>query len=424
MLSTFTFCESCFVEPFHNILKFTKGSRKVRNNCRSTSSPPRSGWKRIVFMALQVVSSAPVVIQSEVKKESGAKTLHDLSKELKQCKLDAGAIRDFEVKVEDRPTVSYDEWADLPVIDLSKLETDRAGVCKDLGEAAKEWGFFQIVNHGMSVETLKEIEAQGFKFFELPAEDKLKLGRGGGYSGNNTESKGSALHWAESWMVSYAPRSDIEEKLAYIFPKGDPGIRDALYNFSTASEIINKQILELLAEYLGLETRFFSQYLNERRSLALRWNYYPACPKPFDVLGANGHTDGSSLTVLQQDTVGGLQIHRNGQWFGVKPIEGALVVNVGDALYAWTNGHLKSVLHRVVVNRDVRRLSLAAFCNVDNSLFIKAPKELVDEEHPRLYQPFTFGDYIQQILRARMGSSDPAKVMNGLHVLEALRIQK
>lgn len=38
------------------------------------------------------------------------------------------------------------------------------------------------------------------------------------------------------------------------------------------------------------------------------------------------------FTVLQQDEVGGLQIKRDGVWLGVRPIEGAVVINVGDLL--------------------------------------------------------------------------------------------
>lgn len=110
-------------------------------------------------------------------------------------------------------------------------------------------------------------------------------------------------------------------------------VRDAVLKFSSRADIINKQLMELLSEGLGLSTDFFSQHLNSRKLMALRWNFYPACPRPADVLGASSHTDGCSITLLLQDKVGGLQILKDGQWIGIKPIEGAIVVNIGDTLH-------------------------------------------------------------------------------------------
>ncbi|BBM98205.1 protein MpDOXC2 [Marchantia polymorpha subsp. ruderalis] len=367
-------------------------------------------------------SSSSVAVQQQVVEGSDGKrgTLRELAEELRRAG-EQEVPRSYEVGEEERPTVRHDEFADLPVIDLALVHSDRRELSRQLGEAAREWGFFQIVNHGLSLAALHDIETQGFKFFELPSESKLKLEQHG-YFKDNTAVKMSSLHWAESWMLSYSPQSNIDEKINLLFPDGNPALRNAINRFCEASERINEMILELLAEHLGLATDFFSQHLNAKRSLGLRMNYYPACPQPSHVLGANVHTDGSSLTVLQQDKVGGLQIHRDGRWFGVKPIHGALVVNVGDALHAWTNGHFKSVLHRVVLNKEVHRLSLAAFLNVDNSLALSAPDELVDEAHPRLYRPFTFGDYIQQVLRARAEEKSSSKsMMDGNRILAGLR---
>lgn len=64
--------------------------------------------------------------------------------------------------------------------------------------------------------------------------------------------------------------------------------------------------------------------------------------------GVGEHTDYGLLTLLKQDDVGGLQVrHRNGQWIAAPPVEGTLVVNVGDMLEAITSGLLLSTPHRV-----------------------------------------------------------------------------
>ena len=48
-------------------------------------------------------------------------------------------------------------------------------------------------------------------------------------------------------------------------------------------------------------------------------------------LVAGAHSDWGMLTILAVEDPG-LQIHWNGQWVDVEPIEGTFVVNLGDML--------------------------------------------------------------------------------------------
>jgi gibberellin 2beta-dioxygenase len=69
----------------------------------------------------------------------------------------------------------------------------------------------------------------------------------------------------------------------------------------------------------------------------LRLNRYPACPFSPDTFGLVPHTDSDFLTVLCQDQVGGLQLMKGGTWVAVKPIPGALIVNIGDLFQVHTH---------------------------------------------------------------------------------------
>ena len=66
-------------------------------------------------------------------------------------------------------------------------------------------------------------------------------------------------------------------------------------------------------------------------------HYYPVCPEPERTMGLVPHSDPGVLTVLAQDGIGGLQVKQNDEdgtsrWVDVKPVPGALVINVGDLL--------------------------------------------------------------------------------------------
>lgn len=64
---------------------------------------------------------------------------------------------------------------------------------------------------------------------------------------------------------------------------------------------------------------------------------------------AGEHTDYGSITLLFQDSRGGLQVKSpSGQFVDATPIEGTVVVNAGDLLARWSNDTIKSTLHRVV----------------------------------------------------------------------------
>ncbi|XP_020266089.1 probable 2-oxoglutarate-dependent dioxygenase At5g05600 [Asparagus officinalis] len=71
----------------------------------------------------------------------------------------------------------------------------------------------------------------------------------------------------------------------------------------------------------------------------------------------------------------------------------AFVVNVGDQIQILSNAIYKSVEHRVTVNAEAERLSIAFFYNPKSDLPLSPVPELVTLERPSLYQPMTFDQY-------------------------------
>lgn len=63
-------------------------------------------------------------------------------------------------------------------------------------------------------------------------------------------------------------------------------------------------------------------------------------------------------------------------------------------LQVLSNTRYKSVLHRAAVNGTTKRLSLACFLNPPLSATVEAPPELITDERPQVYRPFTWLEYL------------------------------
>ncbi|KAF7816415.1 Protein SRG1 [Senna tora] len=113
---------------------------------------------------------------------------------------------------------------------------------------------------------------------------------------------------------------------------------------------VSEEILANLALLIKMKENSLKE-LHKAMRLGMRMNYYPPCSKPELVLGINPQSDSGSITLLlQDDDILGLQIRHQGQWIPVKPLPGAFVVNVADAVEVWSNGMYKSVEHRAITN--------------------------------------------------------------------------
>jgi isopenicillin N synthase-like dioxygenase len=126
-------------------------------------------------------------------------------------------------------------------------------------------------------------------------------------------------------------------------------------------------------------------------------NCYPACPEPEMALGMPPHSDFSSLTILLQSSKGLQIMDCNKNWVCVPYIEGALIVQLGDQVEVMSNGIYKSVIHRVTVNKEVKRLSFASLHSLPLHKKISPAPKLVNPNNAPAYGEFSFNDFLNYI---------------------------
>lgn len=68
------------------------------------------------------------------------------------------------------------------------------------------------------------------------------------------------------------------------------------------------------------------------------------------VLSCDEHVDSGFITLLHQDSTGGLQVRRpaDGEWLDVPPRPGSLVLNFGLLFERWSGGRVRATRHRVL----------------------------------------------------------------------------
>ncbi|KAK8683247.1 hypothetical protein V6N13_039312 [Hibiscus sabdariffa] len=255
----------------------------------------------------------------------------------------------------------------IPVIDVSNW--DDPGVAEAICEAAGKWGFFQIINHGVPFEALDAIKEAAHRFFGLPSEERNKY-----WAGNSpTETvvlktsfapqAETVLEWKDYLNFRCSPR-DLES-----FPLWPSVCRDEVVKYLENAKPVIRKLLEILLKGL--------------KEYALT---------PMDRQSPFSYNDNGGLYVRATD---------DNSWIHVPPVNGALVINVGDILQITSNDRYKSIEHRVVANGSKDRVSVPIFVIPGADAVVGPMPEVLQSGEQPLYKEVVFSDYLKHFFSSK-----------------------
>ncbi|XVF71838.1 hypothetical protein PTKIN_Ptkin12aG0071600 [Pterospermum kingtungense] len=299
--------------------------------------------------------------------------------------------------------------ATFPVINMEKLNgEERAATMDKIKDACESWGFFEVLNHGISPDFLDTVERLTKEHYKKCMEQRFKeLVASKALEGLQAEV--TDMDWESTFYLRHLPESNMPE----IADLADE-YRKVMKEFAVKLEELAGELLDLLCENLGLEKGYLKKAFYGARgpTFGTKVSNYPPCPTPDKIKGLRAHTDAGGIILLFQDPkVGGLQLLKDGEWIDVPPMRHSIVVNLGDQLEVITNGKYKSVEHRVVAQTDGARMSIASFYNPGSDAVIYPAQALLDkdvvEEKKKVYPKFVFEDYMKLYAGLKFQAKEP-----------------
>ncbi|KAL2260154.1 hypothetical protein VTK26DRAFT_5941 [Humicola hyalothermophila] len=262
-------------------------------------------------------------------------------------------------------------FTSIPILDLALAQdpTTKPQFLADLRHALMEVGFLYLKNVGIPDELFKQVIEEGKAFFDIPTEEKLKIEMKNapsflGYSRLSAEVTAGAIDHREQIDLSTehpVPGPDAPRYYNLLAPNQWPSaevlpnFRPVFTDYMKRMGKISIYFTSLIAEAIELPSNAFEKYFDADQQHKLKIVKYP----DVGVLGAAGkegnqgvgpHKDSMLLSfLLQASHHRGLQVQNiRGEWIDCPPIDGTLVVAIGQALEALTQGVCASTTHRVL----------------------------------------------------------------------------
>jgi isopenicillin N synthase-like dioxygenase len=285
-------------------------------------------------------------------------------------------------------TITNIEATNIPVIDLSLVETDREALVQAIGDGFRENGFIAVKNHGINPSLFEKNYKLLKDVFGLSEQVKQKynhpeLGNQRGYLPLDGEiHPGSTFRDLKTcWQIG-------RNNLTNIYPSEISTFGEYNYELFQELERVGVQIIECLDTYLDAEGILIGLLKNENEELIgnhlFRSIFYPRISEKDlknitnqknEIIRGAAHVDLNLITLLPTSTNEGLQIlQKDGSWLTVNTPPDYIIVNVADMLHLITKGtekELASIPHRIIATNktvDEDRYSMPMFIHPSHKL--------------------------------------------------------
>ncbi|CAL1392953.1 unnamed protein product [Linum trigynum] len=287
----------------------------------------------------------------------------------------------------------------LPLLDFSMPESTKPGSSEweslkpQVREALEEYGCFEACFDEISSELLGAVLRSTEEIFELPLESKQRNVSEKPYHGYVGQIPQLPLY--ESLGIDEATVTERVETFANtLWPQGNPNFSKTIESYAEKLSELEKVVRKMIAESFGIE-KHIDENLNSTNYI-LRFSKYNG-PNTDDVeLGMAQHTDMNLVTILHQNQVDGLELQtKDGSWIKFQPsTPNSFIVMISESLTAWLNVRLRATCHRVMMSGNEARYSLGLYSYPKDGSIIEVPEEMVDEEHPLLFKPFNYEEFL------------------------------
>lgn len=281
----------------------------------------------------------------------------------------------------------------VPVIDVRRLR--HSDTLAELEQACRDWGFFQIINHGIPHAAIAAVVEQSRTFFAQPLADKQKISRSrqnpwGFYDRELTKNVVDLKQ-----IYDFGPSDAAGHRAQW--PAKLPRFQTTMQDYYWHCQQLAYRLLAAVSINLGMSPGFLSRGFGTGDTSFLRLNYYPPEPTASaQQLGVGQHTDAGALTLLLQDAQPGLQVLRNDQWHPVPPLSDAITVNIGDIVQIWSNDAYRAAMHRVIASRHRPRYSVPFFLNPEYRTNYAPVPSMVSQAQPARYRTINWGGFRRQ----------------------------
>ncbi|KAF5393152.1 hypothetical protein D9757_001328 [Collybiopsis confluens] len=244
----------------------------------------------------------------------------------------------------------------IPVINFAnfraaKSDSEKKETANQIVDAFKTSGFIYVSDHGIPHDTVSSVFRKSAEFFKLPEEAKsqlawedprsnrgyVKIGRERVTQSADAQEISNLRNKAPDFKESMEIGRDWDSPWKNMWPE------------ERTCHNLHVEMMRSIALGLDLSEEFFDRKVDQQCH-NLRLLSYPSIRR--SILDGEGQAraDYGTLTLLFQDSVGGLEVMNphTGDFVPATPIPGTIVINVGDLLARWSNDLLRSTLHRVV----------------------------------------------------------------------------